>query len=107
MTMGRKLFVANVGDSRGIVIQAAKEEGQCQCQPLTRDHKPDDKDEAERIYKWNGRIDSYRDQQGNPLGPLRVWLKEEDVPGLAMTRSFGDQVAHSVGCNAEPEMNEY
>ena len=24
-----------------------------------------------------------------------------------MTRSFGDSVAHSVGCNAEPEMSEY
>ena len=41
------------------------------------------------------------------MGPLRVWLKHEDVPGLAMTRSFGDAVAHSVGCNALPEMNEY
>ena len=38
---------------------------------------------------------------------MRVWLKHEDVPGLAMTRSFGDGVAHSVGCNALPEMNEY
>ena len=24
-----------------------------------------------------------------------------------MTRSFGDSVAHSVGCNAEPEMGEF
>jgi len=24
-----------------------------------------------------------------------------------MTRSVGDSVAHSVGCNAEPEMSEY
>jgi len=24
-----------------------------------------------------------------------------------MTRSFGDQVAHSVGCSALPEMSEY
>lgn len=36
-----------------------------------------------------------------------MWLKTEDVPGLAMTRSFGDSVAHSVGCCADPEMNEY
>ena len=54
-----------------------------------------------------GRIDSFRDQNNNPLGPLRVWLKNEDVPGLAMTRSFGDSVSHSVGCNALPEMGEY
>ena len=30
-------------------------------------------------------------------GPLRVWLRNENVPGLAMTRSFGDLVAESVG----------
>jgi len=54
----------------------------------------------------NGRIDSYRDNKGQALGPLRVWLKSEDVPGLAMSRSFGDSVAHSVGCTAIPEMNE-
>lgn len=116
MTLGRKLFMANVGDSRGIIIKAISNQDSppksidpvgCQTEALTRDHKPDDPQEAERIIQHNGRIDSYRDHQGNPLGPLRVWLKHEDVPGLAMTRSFGDSVAHSVGCNAEPEMNEY
>lgn len=109
--------MANVGDSRGIVIKSMSDQApgadpnnpnvNCTCQALTRDHKPDDELEADRIIKNNGRIDSYRDQNGNPLGPLRVWLKNEDVPGLAMTRSFGDTVAHSVGCNAEPEMSEY
>jgi serine/threonine protein phosphatase PrpC len=113
MTMGRKLYMANVGDSRGIVIRAIAPESPeqahlaCETDALTRDHKPDDALEAERILQHNGRIDSYRDQNNNPLGPLRVWLKTEDVPGLAMTRSFGDQVAHSVGCNAIPEMSEY
>jgi len=33
---------------------------------------------------------------------LRVWLKTEDIPGLAMTRSFGDEVASRVGVTAEP-----
>ena len=28
---------------------------------ITRDHKPDDKLEAERIYANGGRIDTYRD----------------------------------------------
>jgi len=110
ITIGRKIYVANVGDSRGIVIRAAgpnTDPTACTAIALSRDHKPDDKDEADRIIKNNGRIDSYRDQSGNPLGPLRVWLKNEDVPGLAMTRSFGDSVSHSVGCNALPEMNEY
>ena len=52
--------------------------------------------------KFGGRIDSFRDPENNPIGPLRVWLKNEDIPGLAMTRAFGDQVASTVGVTAEP-----
>ena len=37
-------------------------------------------------------------------GPLRVWLKNKPVPGLAMTRSIGDMTAQSVGVTAEPEI---
>lgn len=75
--------------------------------PLSRDHKPDDKDEAAVISQNNGRIDSYRDQNGAPIGPKRVWLKNEDIPGLAMTRSFGDATAARVGVNAIPEIKEF
>lgn len=38
---------------------------------------------------------------------MRVWLKNEEMPGLAMTRSMGDGVAHSVGVSAEPETFEF
>jgi serine/threonine protein phosphatase PrpC len=43
---------------------------------------------------------------GNPLGPLRVWHLKEDIPGLAMTRSFGDLAAAQVGVIASPEILE-
>jgi len=36
-----------------------------------------------------------------------VWLKNEDIPGLAMTRSFGDATAARVGVNAIPEIKEF
>lgn len=55
----------------------------------------------------NGRIDSYRDQLGNQIGPMRVWLKNEDIPGLAMSRSFGDSMACRVGVNAVPEIKDF
>ena len=76
------------------------------CEPLSRDHKPDDPQEADVINNSGGRIDTYRDAHGNSLGPLRVWLKNEDIPGLAMTRSFGDGMAAKVGVNAIPELGE-
>ena len=37
-------------------------------------------------------------------GPLRVWLKNKQMPGLAMTRSIGDMIATPVGVTAEPEI---
>lgn len=57
------------------------------------------------MIKCGGRIDSFRDHDKKPVGPLRVWLKNEDIPGLAMTRSFGDEVAGRVGVIAEPGKN--
>jgi hypothetical protein len=30
---------------------------------------------------------------GEEMGPKRVWLLNEDIPGLAMSRSLGDYVA--------------
>lgn len=80
---------------------------ECLASPLTRDHKPDDPQESQVIIAAGGRIDSYRDSQGHKVGPERVWLKHEDIPGLAMSRSFGDQVAARVGVNAVPEVSEY
>jgi hypothetical protein len=42
-------------------------------------------------------------QVGEFFGPLRVWLKEKQIPGLAMTRSIGDFVATDVGVCPDPE----
>ncbi len=43
---------------------------------------------------------------GVPVGPLRIWLADVNIPGLSMTRSFGDKVAATVGIIAEPEIVE-
>jgi hypothetical protein len=39
-----------------------------------------------------------------PLGPPRVWLRAVNIPGLCMTRSFGDYVAASVGVIDQPQL---
>ena len=41
-------------------------------------------------------------ENGFKSGPYRVWLKNENFPGLAMSRSIGDFVDGSVGCICEP-----
>ncbi len=33
-----------------------------------------------------------------------MWIKEEDVPGLAMTRSIGDFIGTKIGVISEPEI---
>ena len=100
-----KIISANVGDSRCVV---GKFDGKnWKAKNLTRDHKPNEEDEKKRIIEKGGRIESYKDEEGEFVGPERVWLKTEDVPGLAMSRSFGDDVAHTVGVIAQPEIFEY
>lgn len=101
----QKLITANVGDSRAIMGKYIN--GQWKAFDLTRDHKPSEEDEKERILAKNGRIEPMRDDDDTFIGPPRVWLKDEDYPGLAMSRSFGDRVAHSVGVSHEPEIKEY
>jgi len=38
---------------------------------------------------------------------MRVWLKDEDRPGLAMSRSFGDTIACRAGVHAVPEVKVF
>ena len=100
------IYIANVGDSRAIMIKETNNK-YWTCQQLSRDHKPTEKDEAQRILDYDGEIEKIEDDDGNWTGPLRVWVKGSDGPGLAMTRSFGDEVGTSVGVLPLPEVTEY
>ena len=52
----------------------------------------------------NGRVDYYKDMDGKKVGPARVYAKDEDGPGLAMSRSLGDTVAEKLGVIAVPDV---
>ena len=101
MIRGNKILCGNIGDSRATA--AKKTEAGWVCETLSRDHKPDSPDERERILRANGRVEPYYDEDGNDFGPARVWLMDQNVPGLAMSRSIGDVVASWVGVSYEPE----
>ena len=104
----KKLICANVGDSRAVLGRYDKHNKKWVPIELSRDHKPTEPDEAKRILNRGGRIRPFIDEQtGEEFGPQRIWMKNEDVPGLAMTRSFGDNVASSVGCISLPEIKEF
>ena len=101
----KKLIIANLGDSRCVL--GTKNKNEWKYINLSRDHKPDIKEEADRIKKKGGRIRPMIDEDGNFVGPMRVYMKDKDMPGLAMTRSFGDNFASIAGTICEPEIKEH
>ena len=78
---------------------------------LSMDHKPSCEKERNRILKHGGRVERIRDEYGQFIGPYRVWLPKKrfhffniELQGLAMSRSFGDQVSKRVGVIHNPEI---
>ena len=100
-----KIISGNAGDSRAVMGRF--KDGEWISIDLTHDQKPNNPGERERILSHGGRIEAYKDENGNDFGPKRVWIQSEDIPGLAMSRSFGDEVAASVGTISEPEIETF
>jgi serine/threonine protein phosphatase PrpC len=73
---------------------------------LSEDQKPENSEEKKRIIARGGRVAACQGMHGEDIGPQRVWLKHQDVPGLAMTRSFGVLIAASVGVIPNPDVWE-
>lgn len=100
---GSNIYVANAGDSRCVLARMIAPE-KMEAIDLSDDHKPDLPAEQARIQKAGGRVAPLASW---PDGPRRVWLPTDDVPGLAMSRSMGDRLAHRVGVVAEPEIKSH
>lgn len=65
----------------------------------------------DELSKWGGesshsKVKTNPDMYGAPIGPARVWLQHDQIPGLAMSRSIGDFVAGEVGVIAEPDFQQ-
>ena len=101
-----KIISLNLGDSRTVL--ARNENGKYIAVNLSTDHKPNIKEERKRILINGGRIKPFYDDKTKKfIGTDRIWIREDDLPGLAMTRSFGDIIAHSVGVISQPEIKRY
>lgn len=103
-----KFYVANLGDSRCVLARAKSGTATGYTAiGLSEDQKPEDPLEKARILKAGGRVHPLPGPPGEDCGPDRVWLAEVDVPGLAMARSVGDMLAHTVGVSSIPEIKEH
>lgn len=97
------VHTAWVGDSKAVLGKIGRD-GMFEAVDLTKDHRPTDPEEETRITESNGRVERLVDKSGEPIGPKRVWLQRSWVPGLAMSRSLGDVLAHTVGVTAVPDI---
>jgi len=103
---GDKVLVGNIGDSRLSIGFVGEDGSKIVGEAITKDHKPERPDEKARIVATGGRVFAIEYDDGID-GPPRVWLGHMDVPGLAMSRSLGDTVAHAAGVSSEPEFYEH
>jgi serine/threonine protein phosphatase PrpC len=69
---------------------------------LTQDHAPEEPEELARIKSSGGKVHKMIDDAGNKVGPHRVWSGNQNLPGLGVSRSFGDQVGKSIGIISDP-----
>ncbi|MBA0611778.1 hypothetical protein Godav_012435, partial [Gossypium davidsonii] len=96
---GDIIYVANVGDSRA-VLATNSDDGNLVPVQLTVDFKPNLPQESERIIQCKGRVFCMHDEPG----VHRVWLPNEESPGLAMSRAFGDYCIKDYGLISVPEV---
>ena len=107
--LGEHIICANAGDSRAVLVFDEKNDEKLnflRVFPLSIDSKPENPGEKERILKCGGNVEKILNKYGQPVGPYRVWVKNKDYPGLAMSRSIGDFNGKSVGVIPNPEIIE-
>ncbi|CAL9062567.1 unnamed protein product [Musa banksii] len=94
------LIIANLGDSRAVLCTRDDDDQLVPVQ-LTVDQKPNLPSEAERIRSCRGRVFSLEEEPD----VHRLWLPDEDSPGLAMARAFGDLCLKDFGLIATPQIS--
>eukprot|EP00913_Durusdinium_trenchii_P019350 g18190.t1 len=95
------LYVANVGDSRAVLVSRSGEDrSEIAVNRLTRDHRPDDLAEAERIQAEGGEVRRLRPGSGTS----RIFAPGCQWPAMALSRSLGASIAGTCGVSSEPEV---
>lgn len=116
---GNEILVANVGDSRAIMATSTPD-GFLKAQALSADQTPYRSDERKRCKEagavvmtmdqlegyrpYDPEVDEWGNEEDDGGDPPRLWLPNKGCPGVAFTRSLGDEMAESIGCVPNPEI---
>merc|ERR1712232_1231758 len=112
-----RLLIANVGDSRAVLCQADVKGQGLSAMRLSDDHKPNRPDEQQRIEAKGGCVDIHGVWRVFAPMPMSFGGRVTPRWGLAVSRSFGDQLLKEperYGCTsvsagglviAEPEIH--
>ncbi|XP_027352547.1 probable protein phosphatase 2C 65 [Abrus precatorius] len=95
---GDQLIVGNLGDSRAVLC--TREGDELIPIQLTVDLKPDIPSEASRIINCEGRVFAAEEEPD----VYRIWMPDDDCPGLAMSRAFGDFCLKDYGLISLPDV---
>jgi serine/threonine protein phosphatase PrpC len=98
-----KFYCASVGDSEARILTMVTDKNYV-LKMVSNPHLPSDPLEEKRILEYGGRIQPFKLPDGGFIGPPRIWRPEQDIPGLMMSRTFGDRVGHSCGITDVPEV---
>ncbi|XVE62089.1 hypothetical protein DITRI_Ditri06bG0091600 [Diplodiscus trichospermus] len=94
------LIISNLGDSRAILC-TRDDQNQLVPVQLTVDLKPSIPSEAERILRCGGRVFAMDEEPNVP----RLWMPNQNCPGLAMARAFGDFCLKDHGLSSIPQVS--
>ena len=90
-----KIISANVGNCTGILAQY--ENGEYSTIKLTKDHNIKEINEMKRILNNGGTIKTED----------KIYIKNSDIPGINITRSFGDKLGRGIGILDLPYIKSY
>jgi len=106
--LGTFVYTAHVGDSRAVLATRGDDDGGSGSSgaftvtALTRDHRPDDETEAERVKSAGGAV---RPHGGGKRA--RVISSQPGHPGYALTRSLGLASGLECGIIPEPQVSSH
>eukprot|EP01029_Cantina_marsupialis_P016007 TRINITY_DN3549_c0_g2_i1.p1 TRINITY_DN3549_c0_g2~~TRINITY_DN3549_c0_g2_i1.p1 ORF type:complete len:444 (-),score=123.37 TRINITY_DN3549_c0_g2_i1:156-1487(-) len=108
--LGQKVFICDLGNNVTMIGHRQSNSNPNLTtstkpyQIISADHTPSNPAEAKRIIDYGGFCEKQSTPWGGVYGSPRVIYYEGQSPstGLKTTRSFGDEVFHTVGCSALP-----